>query len=103
MNPVAHTLMLASNFDQGLAVFLIVPIGLVLMGLYSFVPASRGDWSAVVLATPSLIIGGMFTRSLVEERGNGVTPVDLIFTTPLIIGVASIALCWFVRRDLRRP
>ena len=101
-HPIA--MMLASGSNDVSAVLLFgIPAALVALGLISFIPASRGHWSAILLAAPSVLIGLMLTWGIVTDpRKDMMIPVLwIVFPAPLIMGVAA-SMLWAARRRSRR-
>ena len=92
-------MMLASNFDALLPWIFGIPLALVVLGFVSFIPALRGHWSALLLAAPSVLIGGALTWSIVTDtRKDTLIPaLWVFFPAPLVVGLAAITL-WFIRR-----
>ena len=92
----------ASNFDGLLSFIFGIPIALVALGLLSFWPATRGHWSAPVLAAPGMLIGLFLKASLLmNSRKDLLMPaLWVLFPAPLLMGVASVIL-WSLRRDSR--
>jgi len=72
---------------------------LVVLGLLSFWPASRGHWSALLMAGPSVALGGFLTWSLVADSRPDQAMPDLwfLFPAPLAVGVVAILVWWAVR------
>jgi hypothetical protein len=93
-------MMLASNFDALLPLMLGVPAVLVVCGLVSFIPASRGHWLALVLAVPCALFGLILIYALFADgRPDSIIPaLWVVFPAPLVVGGASIALWAFRRR-----
>ena len=94
--------LLAESIDGALPIIFGIPLVLIAAGLLSFWPATRGHWSALVLAAPCLLIGFFLTASIVlDSRKDMLMPsLWIFFPAPLLIGIASVAL-WFVRRRSR--
>lgn len=87
--------LLAEYSDAGLVwifggVFLFV-----ILGLVSFWPATRGHWSAIFMAAPSVLLGGFLTWSLVADSKpeHGLPDMWFFFPAPLAVGVVAI-LVW---------
>ncbi len=89
----------ASNFD-GLAVLIFaIPILALAPALLALIPARKGHWLAPVLATPTVLIGLLFTANLFTE--GAMTIFWFVFPIPLIPGIYAYFL-WFRRRAARR-
>ncbi|EDY17138.1 hypothetical protein CfE428DRAFT_5320 [Chthoniobacter flavus Ellin428] len=91
------------NIDNSLAWIFGIVFMLVVMGIISFWPASRGHWSAVLLAAPSVVLGGLLIWNIVAPIRPDSPMPDLwfLFPAPLAVGLASI-LFWMAARHSRR-
>ena len=84
-------------------IFLVIPIALILLGLASFLPASRGHWSAMLLATPPVLFGLSFLAVLgFASARSGPVPFAAcaLFLAPPVLGILSIGL-WSNRHRSR--
>ncbi len=91
------------SIDNALGWIFGIVFTLVVMGILSFWPASRGHWSALVLAAPSVLLGGFLVWNvLAPARPDPLMP-DLwyLFPAPLAVGLASI-LFWAAARHMKR-
>jgi len=72
---------------------------IVALVFYSFVPASRGNGSALLLAAPSLLIGLFLVSNIIIDTRKDALDLFawIICLGPLVVSVASILL-WVVRR-----
>ena len=94
---------LASDFSGLAWVFLAIPILLIVLALLSFIPASRGHWSAILLAAPPVLFGLSFLVLLaLATSRSGQVPFGAcaLMMAPPVLGILSIGL-WSERR--RRP
>lgn len=96
-------MLFASDFSGLLPFILGLPVVITLLGLISFIPASYGHWSALVLAIPCAALGLLLTYVLFADgRPDTVIPVLwILFPAPLVVGGASIRL-WRSRRRTKR-
>lgn len=103
--PTRYT-MLATNYD-GFFLQVFGPlVGILLLGLISFVPAASGHWSALILGIPCALVGlcmtaGFFFDDDPIDSGWIVLAVRGLFAAQLIVGSASIVL-WGKQRQGRR-
>lgn len=100
---MTHLPFYPESIDSALGWIFGIVFTLVVMGIFSFWPASRGHWSALVLAGPSVLLGGVLIWNILAPvRPDSLMP-DLwyLFPAPLAVGVASI-LFWAAARHARR-
>ncbi len=91
-------MMLAMSLDELFAWLIAVGFVLVVLGFVSFIPARRGHWSALLLAAPSLLVGGIGTWGTLTSEGRALIPyLSLFFPVQLLMGVAAVML-WFICR-----
>ncbi len=85
----------AENTDVALVWIFGVVFLFVILGLLSFWPATRGHWSAVFMAAPSVLLGGFLSWSLVTDLRPDYRLPDMwfLFPAPLAVGVVAI-LVW---------
>jgi hypothetical protein len=94
---------LASDFSGLAWIFLAIPMALVALALASFVPANRGHWSAVLLATPPVLLGLLFAAVLMfPSARSGLMPGGMcaLLLAPPVIGILSLGV-WSERRRPR--
>lgn len=100
---VLHLPFHPDSIDNALVWIFGIVFTLFVMGILSFWPASRGHWSALLLAGPSVLLGGFLIWNVVTPtRPDSLMP-DLwyLFPAPLAVGVASI-LFWAAARCTKR-
>ena len=94
---------LASDFSGLVWIFLAIPMALLALAVVSFVPASRGHWSAVLLAAPPVLLGLLFAALLISDSArSGLTPAAMcaLLLAPPVIGILSLGV-WSERRRRR--
>ncbi|MEI9898400.1 MAG: hypothetical protein WDN28_32215 [Chthoniobacter sp.] len=76
---------------------------LLVLGFLSFWPATRGHWSALLLAGPSVLLGAFLIWYLVAGTRPDQALPDLwyFFPTPFAVGLASL-LFWASARHAHR-
>ncbi|MEP6671417.1 MAG: hypothetical protein ABJF10_19805 [Chthoniobacter sp.] len=96
-------LLLAENIDAGLGWIFGAVFTFLVMGFLSFWPATRGHWSALLLAGPSVIFGGFLIWYVVANSHPNQPMPDLwfFFPAPFAIGLASIVF-WASARHADR-
>jgi hypothetical protein len=95
---------LASDFSGLAWIFLAIPMALVALALASFVPASRGHWSAILLAAPPVLFGLLLAALLMfDSARSGLMPAAMcaLLLAPPVIGILSLGV-WSERRRPRQ-
>src|SRR5262245_5230999 len=97
-------IILASDFSGLAWIFLFVPLALLAAAAVSFIPASRGHWSAWVLALPAVVLGLLFCSAVMF--GGGASHIEpwacILFLAPPVTGILALGL-WSERRKMRDP
>ncbi|MEA2710316.1 MAG: hypothetical protein QOF78_2917 [Phycisphaerales bacterium] len=94
---------LASDFSGLAWIFLAMPITLIALALISFIPASRGHWSAVLFAAPPVLFGLMFIVLLMlagSRSARAPLGTCALLLTPPVLGILSLGV-WSERRRSR--
>jgi hypothetical protein len=91
--------------ENALAWIFAIVFTLVVLGILSFWPASRGHWSALLLAGPSILLGAFLIWNVVAPARPDPLMPDLwfLFPAPLAVGVGSILFWLAARRAKRAP
>jgi len=100
---VTHLPLLMENLDADPGMIFGIVFTLLILGFFSFWPAAHGHWSALLLAGPSVVLGGYLIWNIVAGTRPDPTLPDLwfFFPAPFAIGIASI-LFWASARHMRR-
>jgi hypothetical protein len=71
----------------------------VILGLLSFWPAARGHWSALIMAAPSILLGGFLSWNLISDSrpDHALPDMWFLFPAPLAVGVVAILMWASVR------
>ncbi len=95
--------LLMENLDADPGLIFGIVFTLLILGFFSFWPAAHGHWSALLLAGPSVVLGGYLIWNIVAGTRPDPTLPDLwfFFPAPFAIGIASI-LFWASARHVRR-
>ena len=75
----------------------------VVLAIIGFLPASRGHWSAVVLAAPALAVGGYYTGlNLLDSHRDQILGLWwFLCAVPFVVGACSFG-CWAACRHAKR-
>ena len=93
--------MLASDFSGLMWIFVAIPVLLLLAAALSFIPAYRGHWSAVVLALPTVVLGGMFALTVISGAGSHLIGAGFVLVmAPPVAGILAMGL-WAEMRKRR--
>ena len=95
---------LASDFSGLAWIFLAIPFSLIASAAISFIPASRGHWSAVLLAAPAVLFGLMLlVRVGVANARSGLMPFGAcaLLLAPPVLGILSLGVWSECRRRSR--
>ena len=92
----------ASDFSGLAWIFVGVPFALTALAVLSFIPATRGHWSAGLLAGPPVILGFVFgSLLLLGSMRSGLMPLGMcaLLLAPPVLGLLSLGV-W---AECRRP
>jgi hypothetical protein len=91
---------LASDFSGIAWIFVAIPFVLIALAAISFIPAALGHWSAVLLATPAVLLGLMFV-GLITFAVARTAPMPFgacaLILAPPVLGILSLGV-WSERR-----
>ena len=93
---------LASDFGWLTWIFIGVPFALTAVAVLSFIPATRGHWSAGLLAGPPVILGLVYgSLLLLGSMRSGMMPMGMcgLLLAPPVLGLLSLGV-W---AESRRP
>ena len=94
---------LASDFSGLAWIFVMIPIVLLVLAVASFLPASYGHWSAVLLAAPAVLLGLTYAALLgFASARSRLMPGGMcaLLLAPPVIGILSLGV-WSERRRPR--
>jgi hypothetical protein len=94
---------LASDFSGLAWIILAIPASLAALALVSFIPASRGHWSALLLAAAPVLLGSGIAGLLIfASARSGHMPLAMValLLAPPVLGILSIGV-WSERRRSR--
>ena len=85
------------SFEPGPGLTAALMLSPLALGIAAFWPAGRGHWTALVLATPALLVGLAFGAALFNNPAGPGILVALLYA-PLLLGLGGGAIIRWHRR-----